>query len=134
MLPSILVGMAVYDNSPANMKENNLQFLPRFVHFHPEASPPFSGSPVPGSFSSTNADMVKNRKMTRLFLMNNLVIQVFVLEGRHPEFISSAAPNVDPTVVSFYESEAGLAVLRVTVDYSAKELRISNDYIVGYSN
>ena len=78
--------------------------------------------------------MVKNRKMTRLFLTNNLVIQVFVLEGRHPEFISSAAPNVDPTVVSFYESEAGLAVLRVTVDYSAKELRISNDYIVGYSN
>ena len=65
--------------------------------------------------------------------MSNLFIQVFVLEGRHPEFIRLAAPNADPTVVSFYESEAGLAVPRVTVDYSAKEMRISNDYIVGYS-
>ena len=68
-----------------------------------------------------------------LYLARHLIgfaDQVFVLEGRHPEFAWPAPPTVDPTEVSLYESEAGLAVLRVTVDYAAKEMRISNDYIV----
>ena len=107
------------------------------MDFHPKASPPFSGSPVPQSFSSVNLDMVRTndegRKEATVSVARHLIgfaDQVFVLEGRHPEFAWPAPPTVDPTEVALYESEAGLAVLRVTVDYAAKEMRISNDYIV----
>ena len=111
-------------------------FILRFMDFH--STPPFSGSPVPESFSSVNLDMVRIKEETELYAAARhsmgYVDQVFVLEGRHPEIVWPAPPTVDPTVVALYEAEAGLAVLRVTVDYAAKEMRISNDYIVSCWN
>ena len=74
--------------------------------------------------------MKEEKKLCTAGQLTGFVDQVFVIEGRHPEFVWPAPPTVDPTVVALYESEAGLAVLRVTVDYVAKEMRISNDYIV----
>ena len=62
------------------------------------------------------------------------VYQVYVLEGCHPDFTWPVPSTVDPTEVALYESDDGLAVLRVTVDYAAQELRIGNDYIVSRKN